>query len=283
MNEIPRITSKGHPRHAEGREDEVRRALIEYLYAIGDDELILGHRASEWTGLGPILEADIALSSIAQDEMGHALAYYRLLEALGEGDPDEIGFGREMTAFRNAIFSELPRGDWGFTVIRHYLHDVNEKVRLQALADSSYEPLAQTARKLITEEKYHLIHGQSWVSKLAQATEESHRRLQAGLDRAFPYALGLFEAVAELESVRVEAGIAPPAHELQEQWLDEIVPFLQDAGLTVPAEKTENGWEVFVEPVYGGRRGDALARTEYMEAILSAMQLVVNTEPDAEW
>lgn len=258
---------------------QTREAVIEYLYMLADDELILGHRASEWTGLGPILEADIALSSMSQDEMGHALTYYQILEKLGEGDPDSLGFGREIEQFRNALFSELPRGDWGFTVIRHYLHDVNEQVRLTVLADSSYEPLAQAARKLITEEKYHLIHGQSWVSKLAQGTDESHERMQAGLDRAFPYALGLFEAT-DLEPIRVEEGIAPPETELQTEWLDEVVPFLQDAGLDVPVRQTDIGWEPTVEPEYGGRRGE---HTEYLEAVLEAMQLVYKMEPDSEW
>lgn len=259
--------------------DTAREALVEYLYMLADDELILGHRASEWTGLGPILEADIALSSMSQDEMGHALTYYQMLEKLGEGDPDTLGFGREVGQFHNAIFSELPRGDWGFTIVRHYLHDINEQIRLKALAGSSYEPLAQAARKLITEEKYHLIHGRSWVSKLAQGTDESHERMQAGLDRAFPYALGLFEAT-ELESVRVEEGIAPAEAELQAQWLDEVVPFLQDAGLGVPVERTDAGWEPTVDPEYGGRRG---VHTEYLEAVLEAMQLVYKLEPGAEW
>ena len=226
-----------------------KAALIEYLYMLADDELLLGHRASEWTGIGPILEADIALSSIAQDEMGHA------------------------------IFSELPRGDWGFTIVRHYLHDVAEQVRWQALAASSYAPLAQVARKLLVEEKYHLVHSQTWVRKLGNATEESHRRMQAALDRAFPYALGLFEPT-ELEAVRVSEGIAPAEADLQQQWLNEVVPFLQQAGLHVPAEETAEGWRPTVEPVYGGRQG---THTEYMEQLLDAMQFVYRLEPGAKW
>ncbi len=256
-----------------------KAALIEYLYMLGDDELLLGHRASEWTGIGPILEADIALSSIAQDEMGHAEVLYGLLEALGEGTPDELAFNRDLPHWRNAIFSELPRGDWGFTVVRHYLHDVAEHIRWQALANSSYEPLAQVARKLLVEEKYHLVHSQTWVRKLGNATEESHRRMQAALDRAFPYALGLFEPT-ELEAVRVEAGIAPAESELQQRWLDDVVPFLQQAGLTVPVEQTATGWRPTVEPVYGGRQG---THTEYMEQLLDAMQFVYRLEPGAKW
>lgn len=256
-----------------------KAALIEYLYMLADDELLLGHRASEWTGIGPILEADIALSSIAQDEMGHAEVLYGLLEALGEGHPDELAFARDLPYWHNAIFSELPRGDWGFTIVRHYLHDVAEQVRWQALAASSYAPLAQVARKLLVEEKYHLVHSQTWVRKLGNATEESHRRMQAALDRAFPYALGLFEPT-ELEAVRVSEGIAPAEADLQQQWLNEVVPFLQQAGLHVPAEETAEGWRPTVEPVYGGRQG---THTEYMEQLLDAMQFVYRLEPGAKW
>ncbi len=258
---------------------EIRAALIEYLYGLADDELLVGHRASEWTGLAPILEADVALSSIAQDEMGHALVFYRLLEELGEGDPDDLAFARDAPDFRNAIFSELPRGDWAFTVVRQYLHDVAEQVRLEALADSAYEPLAQAARKILVEEKYHLIHDRSWVAKLGPATEESHQRMQAALDRAFPHALGLFEPT-ELEPVRVEADIAPPEEVLLKRWLDEVVPFLESATLQVPARREEQGWRLLVEPVYGGRRGE---HTEYLETLLQAMQLVYRMEPGAKW
>ncbi len=259
---------------------DVRDALVNYLYALADDELLVGHRASEWTGLAPILEADVALSSIAQDEMGHALTFYQLLEALGEGNPDDLAFARGVTDFRNAIFSELPRGDWAFTVVRQYLHDVAERVRLEALANSAYEPLAHVARKLIVEEKYHLLHDRSWVAKLGGATEESHRRMQAALDRAFPHALGLFEP-ADGEAVRAEAGIAPPERELRDRWLDEVVPFLESATLRVPARRDDRGeWQVLVEPVYGGRRG---RHTEYLETLLDAMQMVYRMEPGAKW
>ena len=155
--------------------DRTRTALIDLLYRLADDELIIGHRDSEWTGLGPILEADIAFSSMAQDEMGHALAYYHLLSELGEGDPDTLAFGRSPEQFRCASLVSLPKADWGFSVLRQFLYDTAECVRLSALAHSAYRPLAHLARKLQSEEKYHLMHGRMWVLRLGDATDERGR------------------------------------------------------------------------------------------------------------
>ncbi|MCZ7567459.1 MAG: phenylacetate-CoA oxygenase subunit PaaC [Ardenticatenaceae bacterium] len=247
-----------------------RAALVASLTAIADDEMLLGHRASEWTGLAPVLEADIALSSIAQDEMGHARTWYGLLEPLTGQTPDWMVFVRPWQAFRNAQLSELPRGDWGFTLIRHYLHDVAEQVRLEALAQSTYAPSAQVARKLRVEEKYHLIHGQTWIAKLGRATEESRRRMQTALDQVYPYALGLFEP-PEGEEQLVRAGIVPASADLLERWQPEVVSFLADAGLTVPAT---------ARPVLGGRRGE---HSEHLEALVGAMQLLEEIAPPETW
>jgi ring-1,2-phenylacetyl-CoA epoxidase subunit PaaC len=247
-----------------------REALVGYIIAVADDELLLGHRASEWTGLGPVLEADIALSSIAQDEMGHAQLFYSLLTPLTGQSPDKQVFERQWQAFRNAQFSELPRGDWGFTLIRHYLHDVAEQQRYAALTSSSYAPLAQVARKLLQEEKYHLIHGHAWIRKLAQATEESQRRMQAGLERAYPYALGLWEAVPG-EEVLLSAGIVPDVGVLRANWAREVAQFFGEVGLRVPGD---------AKSVLGGRQGQ---HTEYLETLVEALQLVAKIAPTETW
>ena len=152
-----------------------REAAINLLYRLADDELIVGHRNSEWTGHGPILEADIAFSSMAQDEMGHAQAYYQLLHQLGEREPDALAFGRKPREFRCASLVCLPKGDWGFSILRQFLYDASETVRLTALSQSALVPLAQLTAKLRGEEKYHLMHGRSWVLRLGNATEEDRK------------------------------------------------------------------------------------------------------------
>ncbi len=244
-------------------------ALKELLFRLADDEVIVGHRNTEWTGHGPILEADIAFSSMAQDELGHAQVYYTLLHELGEADPDHLAFMREASDFRCAQLVELPRGDWAFSVARQFLYDAAESVRLAALAKSSYTPLAQAARKFAGEEKYHLLHGKTWIQQLGQATAESRARLQAALDEVYPYALGLFE-ITEIDEAIVAEGLQKPEAEIKEDWLAHITPILHEAGLTLPN----------VAPNEGGRKGQ---HTEHLATLLNDMQLVFRTDPEAVW
>jgi ring-1,2-phenylacetyl-CoA epoxidase subunit PaaC len=244
-------------------------ALKALLFRLADDELVIGHRNTEWTGHGPILEADIAFSSMAQDELGHAQAYYSLLHDLGEADPDRLAFMRGPADFRCAQLVELPKGDWAFSIVRQFLYDAAESVRLAALSQSSYAPLAQAARKFAGEEKYHLMHGKTWVLQLGQAAGESRARMQAALDQCFPYALGLFETT-EVDDAIVAEGLQKSETGLQRDWLALITPILADGGLNL----SDAG------PVCGGRRGQ---HTEHLTKLLEDMQLVFRTDPQAEW
>ncbi len=246
-----------------------RTALKELLFRLADDEVVIGHRNAEWTGHGPILEEDIAFSSMAQDEIGHAQIYYALLHELGEAGPDQLAFNRDAAAFRCAQLVELPKGDWVFSVARQFLYDAAETVRLAALSHSSYRPLAQAARKFAGEEKYHFLHGKAWIANLGQATPESRARLQAGLAQAFPYALGLFETT-EADAAMVTEGLQPAEADLKKEWLALIAPIVADAGLTLPE----------AAPIEGGRRG---RHTEYLATLLNDMQLVFRTDPEAIW
>lgn len=245
-------------------------ALNDLILRLADDELIIGHRNSEWTGLAPILEADIAFSSMAQDEMGHALAYYRLLHDLGRSDPDTLAFLRSPSDFRCASLVALDKGDWAFSIVRQYLYDTAESVRLDALGTSGYAPLAMLARKIRGEEKYHVMHGRNWVMKLGAATEESHHRMQAALDVAFPHALGLFEPT-RLDATIAELGIQPREGDLCRTFVETITPFLAEAGLKLPAN---------AKPAHGGRAG---RHPPELAALLDAMQQVYRIEPTGKW
>ena len=247
----------------------VREAVINFLYRLADDELIIGHRNSEWSGHGPIPEADTAFSSMAQDEMGHAQAYYQMLHQLGEREPGVLAFGRNPREFRCASLVCLPKGDWEFSILRQFLYDTSETVRLTALCDSSLVPLAQLAGKLRGEEKYHLIHGRSWVLRLGNAAEDSRRKMQAALDLAYPHALGLFEPT-EYDEPLAQAGISPREDELKRQWESAVAPVLADAGLTVPEG---------MPPIYGGRVG---RHSDALRELLESMQLVHNIDPTAK-
>src|SRR5690349_20918698 len=123
-------------------------ALKELLYKMADDQLILGHRNSEWTGMGPLLEEDIAFSSMAQDKIGHSLALYTLLHQLGEQDPDTVAFTRNAPQFHNCVFVELPNGEYDFSLIRHFLYDTAEALRFEMLSNSSFQPVADLSKKI---------------------------------------------------------------------------------------------------------------------------------------
>ena len=134
-------------------------AIKDLLLRMADDELIVGHRMSEWTGMGPILEEDIAFSSMAQDEIGHSQSYLIILhELLGEQHPDVVAFQRKPEDFTSCHLTELPNKDYAFSLIRHFLYDIAEGIRLDALRKSSFKPLAELAKKLSREEKYHMLH-----------------------------------------------------------------------------------------------------------------------------
>ena len=207
-------------------------ALQRFLLAMADDELILGHRNSEWTGHAPILEEDIAFSNIAQDELGHSLLWFTLLEKLNGRTPDSMAFNRPWNEFTCCRFVSYPRGDFAYTVVRQYLFDEAEQVRLASLSSSSYQPAREVAEKLLREEAYHLMHLKGLLVRLGSATEESHSRMQAALDACWPQAPGMFE-VLEGEADLVRGGVFQGNTVLAEEWKNRILPVLSNATLPV--------------------------------------------------
>jgi ring-1,2-phenylacetyl-CoA epoxidase subunit PaaC len=242
-------------------------ALIARLLSLADDELILGHRDSEWTGHAPILEEDIAFSNIAQDEMGHALVWYTILhEQLDQPHPDRLAFWRTAHEFRNATFVELPKSDWAVTVVRQYLFDVYEQARNVELVKCDYQPIVDAVNKINREEIYHLMHSQGWVLRLGNATEESHRRMQAALDQLWPHALGLFEPIEHDEEFSSKLG------DIQSAWSQIVTPVLTQATLIIPHD---------AKLMYGGRIGK---HTSHLIDLLNDMQKVARMEsPEAVW
>jgi ring-1,2-phenylacetyl-CoA epoxidase subunit PaaC len=247
-------------------------AVKELLYKMADDLLIIGHRNSEWTGLGPILEEDIAFSSMAQDKIGQSQALFQLLHELGEQEPDTVAFTRNANQFHNAQFVELPNGDYDFSLMRHFLYDVADQLRFENLANSSYEPLAKVARKIKGELKYHVFHANTWVVKLGNGTEESKARMQTALNEAWNYALGMFET-SEFESDLIADGVFVGEEALKKQWLDTITPTIEKASLQIPSSNT---WS----PVLGGRK---CIHTEHLAPLVDEMSEVFRVDPSAEW
>src|SRR5438128_12197108 len=145
-------------------------ARLGLLLALADDELIIGHRHSEWTGWAPHIEEDLAFSSIAQDEMAHARMLYGLARQAGLTDQyeDSLALGRAPEEYRNAVLCERPNGDWGYTVARQYLYDTADSVRVGELTGSSWPELADAMRVFQLEEKYHVDHAVAWFRRLAE-------------------------------------------------------------------------------------------------------------------
>jgi ring-1,2-phenylacetyl-CoA epoxidase subunit PaaC len=246
--------------------------LKELLYKMADDQLIIGHRNSEWTGFGPLLEEDIAFSSMAQDKIGHSLALYTILHELGESDPDTVAFTRNANQFHNSIFTELPNQEYDFSLVRHFLYDTAEALRFELLTNSSCEPLAQVARKVRGELRYHTLHAKTWVKQLGSATEESVSRLQKSLEQAMPYALGMFEE-SPYEKEIIAAGIFEGEKKLKELWMAKVEETIIQTSLHLP------DWKI-VQPIIGGRIGK---HTEHLQPLLDEMSEVFRIDPGAEW
>lgn len=247
-------------------------ALKEFLYKLADDLLILGHRNSEWTGIGPLLEEDIAFSSMAQDKIGQSLALYEILHQLGEQEPDTVAFMRNSDQFHNCIFVELPIGGYEFSLMRHFLYDHALMLRFEQLTQSSFQPLAAVAQKLIGELRYHVLHANTFIHQLGNATDESISRLQAALDEAWPYALGIFEPSpyeAELIADQIFSGEV----NLMQSWLTKIQEELAPTALTLP--QTDSS-----EAQVGGRTGK---HTQHLQQLLDEMSEVFKIDPGAEW
>lgn len=275
-------------------------SLVSVVTALGDDELILGHRHSEWTGFAPHIEEDVAFSSIAQDEIGHAAALYSVVAKVTGESADKLALGRDKDAYRNAILCESDNGDWAFTLARHWLYDHADELRLEALEDSAHEELAALATKMRREERYHLLHADTWLKRVAQGPVEGRKRLADGVMKAFGPALALFEPY-EMEDEAVKEGWLPiPSTELRERYVRLATEQLDALGLpTDIARHDEEGAEFVAsssgdliagdgaqtsgaagEDGTGGRRG---RRTPDFDALWEDMTAMYRTNPGATW
>jgi ring-1,2-phenylacetyl-CoA epoxidase subunit PaaC len=246
--------------------------IVEFLLRLGDDRLVLGHRLSEWTGHGPILEEDIATANIALDLIGQAAQFLKLAgDTEGKGrTEDTLAYFRDGTKYRNCLLVEQPKGDFGDTMVRQFLFDVHSVLVLDALASCKHEGVAAIAAKALKEDKYHLRHSSEWVVRLGDGTAESHARVQASLDRFWRYTGELFDRDAIDEGVASE-GIALDHAAIKSRWDAMVNDVLQRATLTRPADGPMQR---------GGRVG---RHTEHLGHLLATMQSVARAHPGATW
>jgi ring-1,2-phenylacetyl-CoA epoxidase subunit PaaC len=248
-------------------------AVKELIIKIADDALIFGHRNSEWTGLGPTLEEDIAFSSMAQDKIGHAWNLYALLHnKYGLPNPDKFGFLRDETAYKCCRFVEIYTQDYAFALIRQFLYDHADYLRYQMLLKSTNEELRQFAQKVLGEMKYHVLHADTWIKHLGLGNQESKTRMQNALNVAFPMAFSIFEP-GPYEKQLMNSSVFKGEEALQKQWLETILPIIEIAGLKAPDTKD-------ISIHYGGRKG--LHSTDFAP-LIKEMSEVLITGPDIEW
>jgi ring-1,2-phenylacetyl-CoA epoxidase subunit PaaC len=201
-----------------------RNALSMLLLSMADDEFVIGFSDSEWTGIAPMLEEDVAMSSIAQDELGHAQALYRLLaEVIDDGrDADAIAYDRPVEGYYHARLLDHPRGDWADAIARRYLYDTADGIRLDALAESSFAPLRELVAKIRREERYHLMHVAAWLERLASAGGEPRERLLAALDRLAPDAATVLSPLPNDLSLVMAGIIDASFDELDARWRADV-------------------------------------------------------------
>jgi ring-1,2-phenylacetyl-CoA epoxidase subunit PaaC len=201
------------------------------LLSLADDEMVIGHRHSEWTGWAPYIEEDLAFSSIAQDEMAHARLLYEIAGGLTGEDPDGLALGRKPSDYRNAVLCERPNGDWGFTIARQYLYDSADDSGLAALAGSSFKDLADAVRTIQLEERYHLDHGRLWFRRLAEGPVPAREHLADGLSQALPEAMGLFETLPGEEELLADGVLTRSSEDLLAEWLERVGQDLESVSL----------------------------------------------------
>lgn len=243
-----------------------------YALRLGDDALVLSHRLAEWSSRAPELEEDVALSNIGLDLLGQArllLTHAGELEGRGR-DEDDLAYLREERDFVNCLLVEQENGDFAVTIARQLLFSTHHLALVSALLGSADPTLAAVAEKAHKEVTYHVDHAVQWTLRLGDGTEESHRRMQAGLDRLWPFTAELFESDALVVGA-VAAGIAPDPASLRPSWDAAVDAVLAEATL----ERPRDAWA----PT-GGRRG---LHTECFGRLLAEMQHLHRSHAGARW
>ena len=234
----------------------------------------MGHRLSEWTGHGPSLEQDIAITNIALDLIGQARNFFQYAATLcpkEEGaivTEDTLAYLREAHEFKNLLLTELPNGHWGKSILKIFFFSTWQYYVYQKLIYSTDRQIAAIAEKSLKEVTYHVRWSSEWVKRLGDGTEESHEKIQEALDDLWPYTGEMFETI-EWEK-NSNAGME--FQSIKEDWLKKVSGIVEKATLQLPQEDT---WMQS-----GGKNG---VHTEHLGYILAEMQFLQRAYPGCEW
>ena len=268
--------------------------IFPYLLHLADNALILSQRNAEWTGHGPVLEQDIALTNISLDLIGQARNLYAhaaaLFNEMGEVEKsavdhllprpwksygrelqeDDLAFLRDERQYLNGLLTELPKGDWAFTILRQAFFSAYQKPLYQQLLQSADAQLAAIAEKSLKEVAYHLRWSSEWVIRLGDGTEESNRRINNALQELWPYTGELFSKTA-LEQQAAAAGTFIDMGQIEKMWTETLLPVFEEATLMLPETSGTQ---------QGGKEGK---HTEYMGYLLAEMQYLQRAYPNVTW
>lgn len=244
--------------------------VAEYAIRLGDDALILSQRLSEWSARSPQIEEDIALMNIALDLLGQARALLSYGGSYRGKSEDDLAYLRPERSFTNVQLAEIDNGDFAVTMVRQLLFSCYQYELYRTLESSVDTQLAAIAAKAVKEVAYHVEHSATWVLRLGDGTELSHDRTQTALDTVWPFTHELF-ADDELVERVAEHGVGPLPSALRAGWEGSVLPVLEEATLTVPADD----WKPM-----GGRSG---LHTQSFGYLLAEMQHLHRSHPGPSW
>lgn len=260
---------------------EYKKAVVELLYQLADDDFIHSFRGAEWLGLAPHVEEDVAFSSISQDTMGHAAMFYQLLEDLGEGTADQLAHSRPSKERKNNVLVELvngpgnymekPQYDWAFAVVRNYFYTQAKAIKIQSLKNSSYRPLAEVAIKVKMELYFHLLHWKTWFTQLTNSTEEARKRMKEAIEKAFAELDGIFSFGTSRDKI-VSFGLIEDETILKKLWVQEVTSVFEATNLSMP--------EAFGMMHGNGREGE---HTDDLDQAIETLGEVYRSNPAAAW
>jgi ring-1,2-phenylacetyl-CoA epoxidase subunit PaaC len=243
-------------------------AVAQYALGLGDDALILAQRLGWWISRAPELEEDVALANIALDQIGHARSFLTYAGRAWDKTEDDLAYFRRESEFRSVHLVEQPNGDFARTIARQLVVALYQWELYSRLAGSTDPTLAAIAAKAVKEVDYHRDHSIQWVLRLALGTEESRRRMIAGLTLTWPYVEELFTDYPLIDGLG-DAGVRPSS--LRAPFDAAVRAVLDEAGLEVPAVPGAVG---------GGRLG---RHSEHLGYILAEMQVLAREHPGASW
>jgi ring-1,2-phenylacetyl-CoA epoxidase subunit PaaC len=250
----------------------MKENLIQYIFGIADNSLILGQRLGELCGHGPSLETDIALTNISLDLLGQTRSYYQYVAKLQGGDAteDTVAFLRLEREYKNVLLVEQPNTDFGYSIARQFLFDVFHLSLLNELQNSTNETLAAIAKKSIKEVSYHTRFSSDWIRRLGDGTEESHKRIQTAINDLWIFTDELFHQT-EADQAMVSEGIGVDVTLLKNAYYQKVGEVLEESTLQTPSV------EYFQK---GGKQG---IHSEHMGYILTELQYMQRTYPNMTW